>query len=573
MKRTILLSAICLFAYLAAGNFAVAQDEPERDYSIWIGAHYTDFQDYAQKVGEYRLIEDQAYPEIKGFYTSRTPNSMIVIEGQYFDKYNIKGRFTERYSDRVEGELYYQSMVHNKGRDLLTNLSARELIGENPGGKMLTHEAFDEGVNYSVHREEWGASVNALLVRKHNVRLMAAHRSIITTGNEQEIASNHCFSCHVTSQSHEVDKVTRQFEVGLQGDIGPMTVGYEFDYRKFESNVPPPFAYYDNAKHPVHGGSQEEFGSRVNYEDAVLPYSTYPETRKTGHKFRIKGDIGDSRISGSLAYNITKNLNSNLEADAWSGTLNFSTPLSKRMRLIARAFGVRLKADDPRIDVPLWREGRPGPQVNFDYLRYSTLDRADGGGSVELISKLTDRITASAKVGFERIDRYDYPEPNGNYVTNKIIGELSGRYRKGLRYSTRVKYHFEMIDDPFISGRGLFEAQGHGVLEPMVDGFSFIFYFQREDLRYQNITTFPTMVHDIEWQSQWRPNNKVNVTLGLKFYYDQNDDLDSLDVEHLNLRPNIAVTLTPQPRLSMTAGYTLGHYKSRGPVTVALFDG
>jgi len=92
-------------------------------------------------------------------------------------------------------------------------------------------------------------------------------------------------------------------------------------------------------------------------------------------------------------------------------------------------------------------------------------------------------------------------------------------------------------------------------------------------LRYQDITIYPTDVHDFDFGLTYRPDNKMSVNFGLKAKFDKNGDLDSLDVEHSMYQPNLALTLTPDPKWSMSAGYTFGHYKSRGPVAVALFDG
>ena len=161
--------------------------------------------------------------------------------------------------------------------------------------------------------------------------------------------------------------------------------------------------------------------------------------------------------------------------------------------------------------------------------------------------------------------------------TKQFIGQAKLRWRKGLKYSSNVKYRFEKTSDPFTSGRGLFESRGRGVILPLGPAESgypaWVFYFQREGLRYQNITTVPTDYHRIEWSSTWRPTNKYTVNLGLKATFDKNNDLDSLDVKHTALQPNIALNLMPNNQVTLTAGYTYNYDKSRGPVAVPLFDG
>jgi hypothetical protein len=92
-------------------------------------------------------------------------------------------------------------------------------------------------------------------------------------------------------------------------------------------------------------------------------------------------------------------------------------------------------------------------------------------------------------------------------------------------------------------------------------------------LKYQDITAEPTQVHDVDVNATFNPNNKASLTLGFKGTFDKNSDLDSLDVKHSNLQPNANLTLMPNPQWVMATGYTGSFGKSRGPITVALFDG
>jgi hypothetical protein len=304
------------------------------------------------------------------------------------------------------------------------------------------------------------------------------------------------------------------------------------------------------------------------------------------HKIRAKGDVGKGRLAGALTYSQTKNseivnpIVSKLKADAWTGYLNYSVVLNPKTRLIARVIGKRLTNDDPYVDVPTFRQGRGGVPssayiTNFDFIRYSSLDRAEGLGSVELIRRMSSKVTLNLLAGYQLIDRYDYPTLDNHYKTKRFIGQAKFRYRKGLRYSSSLKYRFEKTSDPFVSFRGIFEAQGYDSLIPAIvtPTSDFIFYYQREDLRYQNITTEPTDYHEFEFSSTFRPTMKASITAGLKGFYDKNGDFDSLDVNHLSLRPNLNLNIIPNQKFSFVTGYTYGYYKSQGPVAVALFDG
>ncbi|MFH2034785.1 MAG: GSU2204 family CXXCH-containing (seleno)protein, partial [Candidatus Zixiibacteriota bacterium] len=411
------------------------------------------------------------------------------------------------------------------------------------------------------------------LDRKHNIKFTAIHKTTTKSGTEQKISSNHCFSCHLTSQSADVDQVIHQIVAGLQGDIGKQTVGYEFGYRSFKSDAFEPMAWYDPAVHPVFGTSGAEFGTRVSIDNASAAFSAYPKTEKVSHKIRANGKAFKGKYTGSIGYSRVENDVSDIKSSAITGAVAYSTILSPRARLVARFSVAQLKTDDYDVDLPTFRDGRPGVQIDFDYTRYSALNRLDGKSSVELTYRYKPNITLAALVGYNIVNRDDYPIYDDGQKSNTFIGQIKAKYNKGMRYATRIKYRIEMTSDPFMSGRGLFEMNGRDSLEQLAPGFGFIFYHQREELRYQNITTLPTMAHIFEWNSTWKPNNEIDINIGLKGSIDENSDLDSLDVKHSSLIPNLALNFRPQSNLSFVLGGTYNMYKSRGPVSVALFDG
>lgn len=579
MKRNIVIALFLLPAILICTGNGPAKAAPTHDYSFWLGSHYTSFEDYNKKVGEYNLGNDELLPEFKGFYLYRSDGSLFRIDGHYYDNKNVEVTARGIRGDRAGGEVYYRSLVRQEGQDLLENINARERTGTTQGGKMLTHAVNDPGADYNTHRQEFGTKFEYLLSRKNNIKIMAAHRSILKKGEEQKILSTHCFSCHLESNAAKVDRQTHQFQAGIQGDIDKYTLGYEFGFRSFDSKAVELYGTYDEAKHPANGGSIAEFSSRLSYDDTTVVYGVYPETEKMSHKVRFKGDLGENgRFSSSLGYSRAKNKRSDLESDAWVGALNYSVLLSERVRLITTATGTRLTADDPFIDVPTYRDGMAGTNTSaaisdFDFTRYSSLDRADARISAELIMRLNKATTFSVLTGFNHIDRYDYPLPEYHYKTNQFYGQVKFRFRSGIKYNNMVKYRLELTSDPWRSFRGLFESPGREVLVPDVIGPTLFSYYQREKLRYQAVTNQPTKAHLFEFSSTYKPDLRHTVMLGVKGKYDKNDDLDSLDVKHYSVQPYLNLVASPSPKWSFVAGYTYGYFKSRGPVSIALFDG
>lgn len=579
-------SMLCHFALvllIAAGTVtALAQDgELTEKTSVWIGSHYSGFTDYTRRVGEYNVGLDEFMPELRVNYLGVGADNLFRLDGHFYDRYNIDGVVDVTIADQFSLGVQYRSLVHRLGQDRLEYMSAREYFESSGsyGGKILTHELLDPDAEYNLHRQEILSELRVLLSRRNNIRITAAHRTIMTDGNAQNISSGHCFSCHVVSRSAEVQNRTHELQAGIQADVQPnLTVGYQFDYRHFDPQGEDVLATYEVAKHPVNGGSGPEFASRQVFDDTAVVVNRTPKTEKIGNRLRVKGKLGDkTRFATSLGYTRVENKYTDIYSGAWSGTASLSSVLSPRTRLVVKATGVRIKGtDDYLVDLLTYRDGRPGPATSrpsFDYTRLSSLDRSDGRGTAELTHRLNPRVTLALLAGYERINRYNYPE--SDYVTSRLIGQGKIRYRQGLRFSGWASYRFEKTSDPFVSSRGLFEARGYEALSRDLRNTPapFTFYYEREALRYQPITTTPTDEHEIQLRGTLTPNPRVNLNLGFRFNYNKNGDLDSLDVKQTTMVPTLGLNLTPNAQWVIAAGYTMHYNRSRGPITVALFDG
>jgi len=553
---------------------AAADSDSSLTRSLWIGSHYTSISDYARKVGEYDLGKDELFPEARFDLHSTRKANIIDFWSHYYDYRTQTAGLSAKLGDRLSGEANYQSFIKAFGQDGLSNLETREWLSSRPGGKILTHELSDSGADYNIRRQEFQARLDFLLSHRNNVRLMAAHRTILEKGSQQQLTANHCYSCHVGSQTRRVDKRTYQYQAGLQADIQKLTAGYDFSYRTFSSHANAPTFTYDSAAHPVSGLSGPEFASRQIFSDTTLAVGTLPKTNKTGHKARLKGEVAGGQFSSSFTYSTAKNTVTDLKSDAYGGSAQYARRLSPRSRLVAKASLLRQKTDDVFIDLPTWRAGRPGTQVDFDYTRYSSLNRLDAKGSAELITKLNAKSQLSLLTAYQRVRRDNYPDVD--YTTNKYSGQAKYRYRPTTKADVTLAYRIDKTNKPFTAARGLFEASGRDVLKALdtiAATRGFIYYFQREALRYQTISTMPTDRHEGNLSGTLALGTRTTLQWSVKGVYDKNGDLDSLDVKHVSLQPTIGLTLTPSTKWSYAAGWTYTYDKARLPVTMPLFDG
>jgi hypothetical protein len=575
MKLRGTLICLVLVAFLAPLAAFSQENEDERtmvNYNLWFGGHYTDFDGYRKRVGRYDLGETGLFPETILQMGLSKKNSYLALDARYYDKKNQYYEMNATQGSRVDLSLQFHTMVRQGEWDLLDNLEAREWLGTNPGGKMVTHELLDLAADPHLDRQEVKAKGKFVLSKRGNIRLSVAHRSIFERGTEQIRAISHCFSCHITAQEVRVERETHEVTSGLEAEVGGFDVAYFFGYRKFESDAATPENYYDEAKHPVNGGAGAEFQSRLIYQNEILSVGSYPTTEKFSHTGRVSGGLWRGRLSGSIGYSEAENTKTDVKSDAVTGMLTYALPVTKRARLVGKLNGVNISSDPVYIQLPIWREGRPDDNpVDFSYTRYSALNRTEGEASLELVARLKGATSLSLLGGYETIDRTDYPSPQTAYRTDKLTAQGTLRLRNGGKYNGRIKYRYEFTDRPFRTQRGIFEYSGRYTLERTTPVWAF--YYQREELRHGNVTPIPTNYHEIELKAMGRPQEMVSFDMGLRSGYGENNDIDSVGTSNYFVQPNLYVGVKPTDQLSFDVGYTYNHMKSTGPITIPLFDG
>jgi hypothetical protein len=184
---------------------------------------------------------------------------------------------------------------------------------------------------------------------------------------------------------------------------------------------------------------------------------------------------------------------------------------------------------------------------------------------------MTDRTTLAIAGDYTNTSRVDYPTPETSYDTENFGIQGVVRYRDTQKWTGSVKYRYENTQNPLHSDRGLLEAKGRDILQRTSPNWAF--YYQREDLRFLDVTSLPTDAHEVHVKGGWKVNKDLSVNAGLKATYDKNNDLDTLDVQHHGITPDVNLVLIPREGVFFNAGYTYDYQLSRGPITVPLFDG
>lgn len=568
MKRPFLRFLFVLSVALGLPIFsliAFPQEEPSYSiWSLWLGSHYTGYDDFYKKVGEFDRGKEEAVPEISLSFSGYRGDKSLDFFGHYYDPKRISFNLTGKSKDVFSGLVSYRSFYRQEATDLLENLMAREAVDQQNklGGKMFTYEHENPNADFGYTRHEIKSDFQVKIPGSVMLKIIAAHRSILEKGDEQKVVSMHCSSCHMVSKSAKVDRRTHTASAGFEVNPEPLFFSYVGSFRSFKSEAPPLEAFYDTAQNPVNGTMIEEFGSRTVFNGEVVEFGTIPETQKMSHTAKVKADVGKkSEILGSFTHSQAKNKSAGLKIKSNGGSLKYIVSPNLKTKIVALASISRIKSDEVFIDLPLWRGDK-----DFDWTRYSNLTRTVEKGSAEFIYQPSRKYRLFFSAGYEGTKRDDYPDYGTYGKTTKLRFSGGGKYRPNLRFTGRFKYFFENTNNPFSPYEQLFEKSGKTLGSPF-------YYFQRDSLRYGSITNQPTNLHGVELYLDFKPDHKISLSASLKASLGTNSDTDSLDFERTQLQPQVLIGFAPTPKSNVFGSVSYVYQKSNGLAAVAMMDG
>ncbi|MGB2979940.1 MAG: GSU2204 family CXXCH-containing (seleno)protein, partial [Candidatus Zixiibacteriota bacterium] len=415
MKRLFLKSLVVLTAVLIVpclSSPVLSQEEPTYSvWSLWLGGHYTGYEDFYKKIGEFDRGEEEAMPEVKLSYSGYKGDQSWNFFGHYYDPKRASLDLSGRSRDIFSGKVSYRSSYRQRATDLLENLMAREAVNQEntPGGKMYTYEHENPDADFGYTRHELKTDFQVKVPGSADLILRAFHRSILEKGDEQKVVSMHCSSCHMVSKSAEVDRRTHTISAGAEATAGPVLLSYMGSYRTFKSEAPTPVAFYDTAQHPVNGTLIEEFGSRTVFDGEEVTFGEVPETEKVSHRLKVRTDMGKKGdILGSFSNSQAKNKSAGLKVKSNSGSLKYVVSPSQKTKIVGLASLALIESDEAQIDLPLWRDGMgEGSGQDFSWTRYSNLTRTVAKGSAEFIYQPNRTYRVFLLAGYEATERDD----------------------------------------------------------------------------------------------------------------------------------------------------------------------
>lgn len=605
MKRLDVM--ICAAVFLLLGGTAGGAGADEGEFlegTAAVGARYTDVRDELGRAGEYvsaRGVED-LLPLVTLDLRAGTPRTLLDVMLLYRDADEQGlGMRLDTGADVTAG-FSYGSFAHNLDHDRLQNLQARELVwnagaGEfRPGGKQIYHTDFDPRGRYSLRHERLEGEMAVRLPKLADGRLYAKYDDQRRHGWRQATAIDHCAFCHISADRREVDEQTKTWRAGAEGTVGRLSWNYEYGAADHLDGSRSPTRRWAAAMHPVFGETDPvtganyavEFGSRLAYADVTLPYARSTSSERRSHYAGLKLQLPrDNTLRGSYHRTDRKNWESGVEGklDAYAGS--WASQLDAKTRLTARFLSYQVKVEDVFVDLPNWRNGRPGGGQSFDWTRISAANRdvwqtdVDAsrrlwkGGQVragwrhQVIDRHAMAISHATYVPADGADLYVPAAPYANETTlDRFKLAFSNRY--GRKGSSHLDYTYTKVDRPFMNPTAMCEEGLRGESHNL-DGNSLVYYFQRQ--RYGNGTSLPSASHRANLRGAYQLSSRTSLSGFLTAAFEENDQLNVYTYERTVLMPGVNVWTAPTEKLMLTAGYTWSVIESNANLCPPIFDG
>lgn len=573
IRKLLMIQAVVLLGLLI---IPLAAQEANTQWSLWLGSHYTGFQDYMYNVAQYDRGVEGFMPEFQLNFMQQKQKNSWGIKGRFYDPKRMNVTLEGRSLNLINARVSYNSFYRQYQRDLMNNLIVRESgnrEGTTMGGKMITHEDNYPNTDYGFRRQEIKTDIDFRIPGMSNVRLFANHRSILESGTQQHLQTMHCSSCHVESHPIDLDRKTHSVSAGLEAKFKNFLLTYQANYRQFKSDVGPVQAFYDTAQHPVNGSLVAEFSSREIFSGEYVPIVIPAQTDKFAHNIKAKVRFGKGQLLAQYVNSNTKNKEGDLNLKGNQASLKFAYGLNSKMKVLAKGAYNRFENDPVFIDLPLWRDGRPGGGQNFDWTRYSSLTRTQQKGSLELIYQPKVKYRLSLLAGYDGITRDDYPYKGADDKTTKLRLQTNVRYRPSLNFMMKVKLYYDKIDNPFSPYHTMFERSARAnPLTPLPDN-SLIYYFQRDELRYGDITNLPTQVQGMNLDFSYRLAEGIRLTAGVRAQIGTNNDAPELAFKQKSYQPKLGFSYLAGDKFNLFGSYSYLYRTQNGIAAVTMMDG
>ncbi|MBE0428150.1 MAG: MtrB/PioB family outer membrane beta-barrel protein [Nitrospirae bacterium] len=586
MKYKILFAVAVIFSLVLCFHPVLAQDAEETknnfEVKVDLGAHWTDWDKYRGKVGEYEVLDRGILPDvgidIKGF----TNRKFLELQGFYYHEDDLYLSTDIDLNRILREEFSYFRMPHFLEHDPLKNLNA---VFRNPAGDPVPpvneFTDLDAGSEYMIRYSTLKSKTTFRLPFLPGSEVFFDYRKEQRQGHRQAITISKCSSCHVVSQGREIDEYTEDLNPGFKAKFGNeksgwLTVSYDYLKRRFGETGADPRNSYNPAVHPATG--LPVFTSRVQYENDNLPYNVVPSSEKDTHTIKAHGQLPTvaTDVFTSYVNSTTKNTHVGNTYDLNSFIGRITNTLVPGLALSGKFRWMDIDNDDVFVQVteqPPLAGPEAGltysevhPDFNPEFYRKSAMNRKVYETEISAKYRLIKHLTLRGVFVWRSTDRDYYEVEAGETKTDEYTARVGLSFRKAKLYGN-INYEHQEIDDPFANPGAACNPSGTNV--PGATAFTGLQYFQFYNMRQLTLSNLPDKKDQVSASATWAVSPYVSLS-GYYRYINESNDFDWDREAHM---PSISLLYSPSRQLNFTLSYLYNYLKTNSLICEPVFTG
>ncbi|NOZ13053.1 MAG: hypothetical protein GXO69_05325 [Acidobacteria bacterium] len=552
----------------------MAGDHVDANNYVETGFHGSDISKDHNQVSEY----SQSKTRVQGLLKVRTIDASgdlkYRLDLALFSNDDMKMKLVIHKGSWFTSTTSYNKFLHKLGHDTLSNLSWREAEdreGTIPAHKELTHVDYDPTQDYYKVYEDFRQVFDIRLNTAMPSDIQVGFRAQSRTGYHQVMQLSHCDTCHVQSKAARVDENAYDIWAKFHAKVKKFDVSYKYTYSKFNNQADETSFYIDLPRHPATGGAIDEFGSRTLFGGETLPSEFNNDNRKSTHEIHVEGAVSsrDTVVAGASYSDLTNEF-TNLDLTTSTGSFRWSHKFRTNFVVDTFLSYYTMDNDDVFVDIPAWRDGRPGGGQPLSWTRYSAYNRNVSYVKLRARYKMdgNNRFTFSYRYKQTDRDNVVVNLEDGSTDTKSSLFKVrwDGRFDE-LR--ANVVASFESINHPFENARGINEAPA-AAYTPFPDN-SVIYYFQRQVIG--EASNMPSQDLNVRGNLSYRFSDKASFNMYAGFRSGENNELNTYTMNITARTAGTSMFFVLNEKTVLTVGYDYSFSKQNAVFSVPVMDG
>jgi hypothetical protein len=569
LKHKILFAVTVILSIVLCFSFALAQEAEKKEGNLDVkfnyGFHWMDWEDYKGKVGEYEDLKRDVLPDASIDISGMINRNYLDLHGIYYDENDFSGVADIDLNRIFREEFYYFRMPHFLEHDPLTNLNA---ILPGPSAPATEFTDNDPNAEYSIRYTSVQSKSTFRMPFLPGSEIYFDYRKEMRKGHRQVMALSKCSSCHVVSQSRDIDEYTEDLNPGFKAKFGNeksgwLTVSYDYLKRRFGETGPDPKNLYNLAVNP-HTGA--DMSNRVQYDNERLPFNVVPSSEKDSHTIKAHGQIPQiaTDVFASYVNSSVENVHEGNEYNLNSAIGRITNYLIPGLTVSGKFRWMDIDNDDVFIQVIERPPAYSATYTDFDpdFDRKSAMNRKVYDAELSAKYRLTKHLTLNGKFEWESTDRDFYEVASDETKTTEYAGSAGLTFRKAGLYG-RIDYEHREIEDPFANPKAACNPTGAPTAITLDQ------YFQLYNLRRLTLSSLPETKDQVDTSITWPISPYVSLS-GYYRYINESNDFGWDQQSHM---PSVSLWFTPSPKLNFSLSYLYNYQETNGIICEPVFNG